>query len=332
MLTLRLLASCGAFTVVPPPLRLPLRPATSLWGTTTAIGGGGIGETRSISRRRRRMVDLRGLHQRSSVNNAAPSLHHTSSRSHHFNLAAFDSSSTRLFGTTSDDETEVGGRETETTEEEEEGEGEIVLVDNSSTPPPSGYPPLSLTDLEQSLSLIRSHLGYPTYSVTLVLMDDDEMRAANAESRGVDKPTDVLSFPFQEVAVGDEDGLPIPGVLAPPEFDIPDYYELGDLLVDVPYVHRRIEEDRQDNQEEASGDSGDGGGVGDDDDRERGVSGAMATEYDPQRRIEMLLVHGTLHLLGYDHIEDDDYEVMVAKEEEVLAVLEEAWRTRREKS
>ena len=52
------------------------------------------------------------------------------------------------------------------------------------------------------------------------------------------------------------------------------------------------------------------------------VLGAMANIYDAEKRIHLLLVHGMLHLVGYDHIEDDDYEVMVAKEEEVLKLLE----------
>lgn len=38
-------------------------------------------------------------------------------------------------------------------------------------------------------------------------------------------------------------------------------------------------------------------------------------------RIKVLLVHGICHLIGYDHIEDADYEVMKLKEEELLALL-----------
>ncbi len=54
---------------------------------------------------------------------------------------------------------------------------------------------------------------------------------------------------------------------------------------------------------------------------ERGVSGAMSTIYSPELRIHMLLIHGMLHLVGYDHIEEDDYEIMVQKEEEILQKL-----------
>jgi hypothetical protein len=54
---------------------------------------------------------------------------------------------------------------------------------------------------------------------------------------------------------------------------------------------------------------------------DRGVAPAMQYIYDPEIRIHMLIVHGMLHLVGYDHIEDDDYELMVVREDEVLAEL-----------
>ena len=47
----------------------------------------------------------------------------------------------------------------------------------------------------------------------------------------------------------------------------------------------------------------------------------MANVYNAEKRIHMLMVHGMLHLVGFDHIEDDDYELMVAKEEEILQNL-----------
>ena len=43
--------------------------------------------------------------------------------------------------------------------------------------------------------------------------------------------------------------------------------------------------------------------------------------YNPGIIIHMLLVHGMLHLVGYDHIEDDDCEIMVVREDEVMAEL-----------
>ena len=73
------------------------------------------------------------------------------------------------------------------------------------------------------------------------------MRALNREWRGMDLPTDVLSFPS-----GDRGFL-------------------GDLVIDVPYAARQA--------------------------RRRGHPVA--------REVKILLAHGLLHLLGYDHETDD---------------------------
>jgi hypothetical protein len=54
---------------------------------------------------------------------------------------------------------------------------------------------------------------------------------------------------------------------------------------------------------------------------DRGVAPAMLKVYNPEIRLHMLIVHGMLHLVGNDHIEDDDYEVMVVREDEVMAEL-----------
>ena len=40
-----------------------------------------------------------------------------------------------------------------------------------------------------------------------------------------------------------------------------------------------------------------------------------------ETELRVLLVHGILHLIGYDHIEDDEAEIMEAKEREILAVI-----------
>lgn len=153
--------------------------------------------------------------------------------------------------------------------------------------------------LRSNMDKIRNILGYPTYDVNLYLVEDALMQETNRDTRGIDKPTDILSFPFHMHVEA--------GVLEEPDFDIPDYYTLGEMMVDVPYVIRRCQEDKEDGIEE--------------DDEDRGVSGAMATIYDPEERINMLLVHGMLHLVGHDHEEDEEYEVMVQKEEEIMKEL-----------
>lgn len=180
------------------------------------------------------------------------------------------------------------------------------------------YLKINEKDLENTISKIRSILGYPTHSVQLILCNDKYMQERNLQTRGIDEPTDILSFPFLDSIK--------PGVLVKPQFEIPDLYNLGDCIVDVPYVIRRCQEDRdyyegEGSSEKEDSESNDESSDEEYDDDDRGVSGAMATVYDPEKRIHMLMVHGMLHLVGYDHIEDDDYELMVTREEEILKEL-----------
>jgi probable rRNA maturation factor len=193
-------------------------------------------------------------------------------------LAPTITSTTRLFGTKPGPDSPAG---------------EIYFDDDQKS-----LPNIDTDRLIRTVGDIRKILGYETYDVSLLLVDDEEMKETNSRTRGVDAPTDILSFPFSEAAE--------PGTLEDPEFDIPDYYALGDMMLDVPYVIRRCQEDQQDE---------------DDDEVERGVSGAMAKVYDPEDRINMLLVHGMLHLVGYDHEEDDEHELMVSKEEDIMKRL-----------
>jgi probable rRNA maturation factor len=159
----------------------------------------------------------------------------------------------------------------------------------------------------RKLKLVETHVlpfkcSYETYDVTLLLVDDEEMEETNLESRGIESPTDILSFPFH---VHEK-----PGLLKEPEFDIPDYYTLGDMMVCVPDVIRACKEDEEEDEDDDEGEYD-----------ERGVSGAMADVTDPEKRIHMLLIHGMLHLVGYDHEEDDEYEEMVEREEKLLKEL-----------
>ena len=260
--------------------------------------------------------------------------------------------------------------------------GEIFLEDDRLNNSDEGYSdesnsnnnhilPINLNALRQTIQHTREIIGYPTYDISVTLVTDSHMREINAISRGIDAPTDVLSFCFQ-----DEDDIDEPGKLGEVQFDLPDFYNLGDVLIDVEYIQRRCEEDRRlhltddataaannnkggndivlegeviadhpnNDDDDYDDTSSEAGSVGmqhqssdddDDDDDEqyeyieveveeyddRGVAPQMQHIYDPEIRIHMLLVHGMLHLVGYDHIKDDDYELMVVREDEVLAEL-----------
>lgn len=186
---------------------------------------------------------------------------------------------------------------------------------------------IDLNRLQQTATEIRKHLAstpsgneYETYDVSIYLVDDEAMQEANNDSRKINEPTDILSFQFHDAIE--------PGKLEDPMLDVADYYNLGDILIDVPYVIRCCQCDQRD--AEGGGttteSSLDGTEEDDDDgewvDDDRGVSGAMSKIFDPEIRINMLLVHGMLHLVGYDHEDDEDYELMVKKEEEILEILQ----------
>lgn len=238
--------------------------------------------------------------------------------------------------------------------------GRIFLSDDRGdlmNPSTTATIPIDLAALHTTIDITRDIIGYPTYDVSLSLVDDTYMAEINLGSRGINAPTDVLSFCFQENFVR-------PGVLGEVQFDIDDYYNLGDVLIDVDYVKRKCEEDRaiaRDDGGKGKGDAHMDGTmmegevvsenaaavdsidgrpnstqdeVENDDEYEyeymevevdeyddRGVAPAMQDIYDPEIRIHMLIVHGMLHLVGYDHIEEEDYELMVVREDEVLAEL-----------
>ncbi|MFC3853652.1 rRNA maturation RNase YbeY [Salinispirillum marinum] len=119
------------------------------------------------------------------------------------------------------------------------------------------------------LGQIAERLQAPI-ELTVRLVDNSESQALNARYRQKDKPTNVLSFPFE----------------APPEFtEDPDY--LGDLVVCLPVVNDE----------------------------------AIAQGKPELHHWAHMVIHGTLHLLGYDHIDDADAEEMEDLERELLAAL-----------
>jgi len=121
---------------------------------------------------------------------------------------------------------------------------------------------------------IRMSEGPEEAEVSLMLVDDQRIHALNLEYRGVDRPTDVLSFALKE-EMEDE-----------PEIEEEDEM-LGDIVISVQRARDQAEE----------------------------------YGHSFEREIVYLAVHGTLHLLGFDHEEENDKQEMRAKEEEIMAKL-----------
>ena len=114
----------------------------------------------------------------------------------------------------------------------------------------------------------------PKTEVSLVLADDEYIHALNREYRGVDRPTDVLSFALNE---GEE----------PIVIDGPEEVLLGDIIISIETATRQ----------------------------------ALEYGHSLERELAYLTVHGILHLLGYDHLIEEEKQEMRREEEYVLSLL-----------
>lgn len=106
------------------------------------------------------------------------------------------------------------------------------------------------------------------WEVSVSIVTPEEIQVLNREYRGVNKITDVLSFPMEF------------------EMDLP-IKLLGDIVINI----------------------------------ERIKSQALDFNHSEERELSYLTVHSMLHLLGFDHIEDEEREVMRKKEKEIMKVL-----------
>lgn len=114
--------------------------------------------------------------------------------------------------------------------------------------------------------------------VDVTIVDDEEIHTLNREYRGMDKPTDVLSFALDE----DMDDSDEPELVGGPEEHL-----FGDIIISAETALRQAEEY--------------GHGL--------------------EREMTYLAVHGMFHLLGYDHMTEEEKMVMRAKEEEALRAI-----------
>ena len=126
--------------------------------------------------------------------------------------------------------------------------------------------------------------------ISLSFVSADEIHALNREYRGVDRVTDVLSFPL----IDDWDAVPRIDEEPDdePEEDPEELEVPGIPLGDVVICLEKAEE--------------------------------QAAEYghSREREIVYLFVHSILHLLGYDHMEEEEKREMRQREEEVMQAVD----------
>ncbi|MCB2136326.1 MAG: rRNA maturation RNase YbeY [Rhodobacteraceae bacterium] len=145
---------------------------------------------------------------------------------------------------------------------------------------------LALDDLAQAAALAAlTEAGWPDagYEISLLGCSDARIAVLNADFRGKPQPTNVLSWPSEERSAA-EDGAQ-PGVVRPGAEDQPE--ELGDIAIAYETCAREAEE-----------------------------QGKPVTDH-----VAHLLVHGVLHLLGYDHIREKDAALMEGLEIRALAKM-----------
>jgi probable rRNA maturation factor len=122
--------------------------------------------------------------------------------------------------------------------------------------------------------------------VTIRVVGSAESRVLNRTWRGKDKPTNVLSFPAESHGAGPKRQRAINKRIAQRPGDMqPEALPLGDLAICAPVVAREA--------------------------REQGK--ALRAHW------AHMVVHGVLHLLGYDHENDRDAEAMESREVKILS-------------
>ncbi|GAA0122195.1 MAG: rRNA maturation RNase YbeY [Clostridium argentinense] len=120
--------------------------------------------------------------------------------------------------------------------------------------------------------------------ISIIFIDNEEIRVINKEQRDIDKITDVLSFPMLDY----EEGKVFKDMYLDYEFDFCDLNEgnlvLGDMALSLEKALEQSEE----------------------------------YGHSFIREVMYLVVHSILHLLGYDHIDENDKILMRKREEEIL--------------
>lgn len=170
----------------------------------------------------------------------------------------------------------------------------------------------ALTDmLKELLRLAGEQEQVDSGEVALSFVDDETIRQLNKDYRGIDKATDVLSFAMTEST---EDELPIyydDENLEDVELEqLQEMLELGQLDGGEDTLEE-FEEEPENLLAEPLGDIVIS--------IPKALAQAQEYGHSVEREIGFLFVHGFLHLIGYDHMTEEDEKIMFGKQEEILA-------------
>lgn len=123
--------------------------------------------------------------------------------------------------------------------------------------------------------------------ISMVFVDNEEIKEINNSTRKIDRETDVLSFPMLEY----ENKKVFKEIYKNHEFSQSDFdgdeLVLGDIVLSL----------------------------------EKALEQSKEFNHSYEREASYLVVHSVLHLLGYDHMNDEEKQVMRTREEEILKKL-----------
>ena len=148
---------------------------------------------------------------------------------------------------------------------------EIII---SNFPEELSFPEEIEANVRVAAEMVGQLYGVENGEVSVTLTNNEYIHTLNKEYRGIDRPTDVLSFALNESE-------------EPEMVDGPAVNVLGDLIISV----------------------------------ERAEEQAADYGHSLRREVAFLTVHGMLHLLGYDHMEDEEREEMEAEQRFVMEKL-----------
>ncbi len=129
---------------------------------------------------------------------------------------------------------------------------------------------------------LSKYYGDDDIELSVTLTDNEGIHKLNREFRDIDSPTDVLSFPMLEFEVpGDFDTIIENADITDPDTDD---IMLGDIVISLEKV----------------------------------VSQALEYGHGQDRELAFLTAHSMLHLMGFDHMTDEEREDMELRQEDIL--------------
>jgi probable rRNA maturation factor len=139
---------------------------------------------------------------------------------------------------------------------------------------------------EETAEKVIEAMNYPKgLEVAIDFVSEKEIKRLNNEFREIDRVTDVLSFPSFQLSVGEILDTDDEMVLMFKQDN--GFIHFGDMALCLKQTKRQA--------------------------KEFGVS--------VESEIKKLVIHSMLHLMGYDHIEDSDYEIMKKEEERLDKIV-----------